>query len=367
MHNQDFNPDWFSKPGDSILSLMHRRAVPAGVLADRLQGNMDTLRGLIAGLHPVDIQIANVISKFLGGTPDFWIRRQENYDKALDRAVSAIGDRERSGLIENVPSPGPSPRGRMSDVTTAREVRVRLAFYNVNGMQAWRARYGQSIDATRFRTSDSFESNDGAVSLWLRAGEVEAELASTQPWNPRQLREELSNIRRLSLIRQPDRLLPKLRKALAAVGVALVIRKAPRGCRASGASRFLNRGKAMLLLSLRHKSDDHFWFTLFHELGHLLLHGDQTFIDEDGMTEDKLEAEANEFARRCIIPASLEQDFEDLLASRDAVLRFSVSLGVAPGVVVGQMQHKGILGYKRLNFLKRHFEWEDVNRALSIP
>jgi len=365
MHNQDFKPDWFSKPGDSILSLMHRRAVPATVLADRLGGEREILRGLVSGLRPIDERIAKIISETLGGTPRFWLQRQENYDQALDRAVSAIGPDERDGLLKKVPSPSPATRGRPSGSNVAREIRVRLAFYNVNGIQAWKTRYGQCIDATRFRTSDSFESEDGAVSLWLRAGELEAEIISTAPWDPAKLREGISSIRRLSLIRQPTRVLPKLRKALATVGVALVVHKAPRGCRASGASRFLSRDKAMLLLSMRHKSDDHFWFTLFHELGHLLLHGDQTFIDEEGMPEDKFEAEANEFARRCIVPGDMERAFGQLPANRDSVIRFSVSLGVAPGLVVGQLQHRGIIGYERLNFLKRYYKWNDVEEALA--
>lgn len=367
MHNQDFHPDWFSKPGDSILSLMHRRAVPAVTLADSLDGNMATLRGLVAGLQPIDSRIAQAISRVLGGTADFWIRRQENYDKALDRAVEAIAETEGTGLIEKVLSPGPAPRGRVSTAAKAKEIRVRLAFYNVNGMQAWQARYGKDIDTTRFRTSGSFASDEGAVSLWLRSGELEADLISAKPWNPKQLEQDLPKLRRLSLIRHPDRMLPKLREALADVGVALVVQKAPRGCRASGASRFLSRAKAMLLMSLRHRSDDHFWFTLFHELGHLLLHGDRTFIDEEGMPEDELEKQANEFARRCIVPVSSERRFELLPASREAILRFSVSVGVAPGVIVGQMQHKGVVGYEKLNFLKRQYKWDEVNAALSNP
>lgn len=365
MHSQDFKPDWFSKPGDSILSLMRRRAVSATELADRLDGEMEVLRGLVSGLHPIDEHIAKVISETLGGSPRFWLQRQEDYDKALDRAVNAIGADERAGLLKKVVSPCPAPRGRRSTSKAVEEVRIRLAFYNVNGIQAWNARYGQCIDATRFRTSDSFASNEGALSLWLRAGELEAEVVSTKPWNPEKLSEHLSSIRRLSLIRQPVRVLPKLRQALANVGIALVILKAPPGCRASGASRFLGRDKAMLLLSMRHKSDDHFWFTLFHELGHLLLHGDQTFIDEEGMPEDRFEVEANEFARNCIVPEAMEGKFKQVPANREAVLRFSVSLGVAAGLVVGQMQHRGMIGYEKLNFLKRYYKWEDIDKGLS--
>ena len=85
------------------------------------------------------------------------------------------------------------------------------------------------------------------------------------------------------------------------------------------------------------------------------------------MPEDELEKQANEFERRCIVPVSSERRFELLPASREAILRFSVSVGVAPGVIVGQMQHKGVVGYEKLNFLKRQYKWDEVNAALSNP
>lgn len=362
---EDLAPDWFSTPGDSILSLLRRRNIPAIALAGQLDGNMSTLRAVLAGTYPIDAQVARAISSVLGGTVEFWVRRQLNYDIALDRAVEAIDEKEAAGLLAYVATPSRKPLGKISDKNRKREVRQRLAFYNVNGLRAWEAHYGAAISATRFRTSGTFNSDEGAVSLWLREGEIEAQLVSTRPWDPLQLRKILSDISRLSMIRHPTRMLPKLRQLLASVGVAVVILKAPPGCRASGASRFLDREKAMILLSLRHKTDDHFWFTLFHELAHLLLHGERTFIDEEGMILDEAEKEANDFARDCIIPPWRKNDFARLLGTRDAILRFSVSIGVGPGLVIGQMQHRGMVGYDRLNFLKRRFRWSDVQAVLD--
>ncbi len=89
--------------------------------------------------------------------------------------------------------------------------------------------------------------------------------------------------------------------------------------------------KAMILLSFRGLSDDKFWFTVFHEIGHLIMHGTQTFVDDDMDELNDTEREANEFASRCIIPESRELEFEGLEPEMDAVIRFSVSAGVSPG------------------------------------
>ena len=121
----------------------------------------------------------------------------------------------------------------------------------------------------------------------------------------------------------------------------------------------------MILLSFRFRADDQFWFTLFHELGHLLLHGAAAFVDDEETYEDDREREANEFASNCIIPRTRQAEFARLKPSRDAILRFSVSAGIAPGLTVGQMQYRKVIGHERLNSLKRHWTWTDIESTLS--
>jgi hypothetical protein len=91
----------------------------------------------------------------------------------------------------------------------------------------------------------------------------------------------------------------------------------------------------MLLVSFRYRADDQFWFTVFHEIGHLLLHQAQTFVDDSNTPEDRSEQEANDFAKSVIIPIDRAAEFEDMAENRESILRFSVSIGVAPGLTVG--------------------------------
>ena len=121
----------------------------------------------------------------------------------------------------------------------------------------------------------------------------------------------------------------------------------------------------MILLSFRYRTDDQFWFTVFHEIGHLLLHGAETFVDDESTPETDREREANDFARSCIIPEGRRAEFDALPADRNAVLRFSVSIGVSPGLTVGQMQHSQMIGHNSLNSLKRRWTWDDIEPALA--
>jgi hypothetical protein len=243
--------------------------------------------------------------------------------------------------------------------STSEQVNACLEFFGVPDEAAWQSAYGIAAEMTAFRTSRTFDSRPGAVAAWLRKGELAARHVHCRPWSRDFFLAALSRVRSLTRQKDPRRFLPALTQACADCGVAVVVLRAPSGCRASGATRFLSREKALLLLSFRFLSDDHFWFTFFHEAAHLILHGDEAlFIEADEMLDSIQEDEANRFAEEILIPKELKPELTNLpLTSRD-VIRFSVRAGVAPGIVVGQLQHQGRLARNRLNGLKRRFRWD---------
>jgi Zn-dependent peptidase ImmA (M78 family)/plasmid maintenance system antidote protein VapI len=342
---------------------MHRRGVSADDLAGHLDGGLDEVRGLLDGSNRIDDRSSAVLSELLGGSQGFWLRRQENFENALARALHSVAE-HAGDWLDHVPMPRAKGRRPTSASAVLEEVRRRMLFYSVPTLASWEQRYGRICTDTHFRRSMSFVPQDSAVLLWLRRGELEADIVHTRSWSPDQLRERLDQIRKLTRISHPSRFLPKLRSLCAEAGVAVVVVRTPKGCHASGATRLVSPDKAMMLLSFRHRADDQFWFTVFHEIGHLLLHGAETFVDGDETPDDDFEKEANDFARQCIIPQDREEDFCGLKADRKTITRFSVSLGIAPGLTVGQMQHLGKIEHSQMNFLKRRWTWEDIEHAV---
>ncbi len=358
---EDINTaDWFSKPGDSIRAVMNRREVSADQIARQLEGGLATLRSLLDGSRQIDTAVADRLSAVLGASPSFWLKRQENFEKAVDRAVKAVAPEEAHDFIASVPTPGAKPRGKMNDERRFDEIRKRLVYFSVPNPKSWQEHYGRLVGRTDFRSTNAFTAKEEAVLLWLRRGELESDLVKTRQWNAGNLIDRLQAIKTLSMLKMPDQFLPKLRELLAEAGVALAVVRAPDGCRASGATRLVSPDKAMILMSFRHRSDDHFWFTLFHEIGHLVLHHAQTFVDVDDMVEDDREDEANAYARSCIVPNERREEFESLDEDRDRVLRFSVRLKIAPGLTVGQMQKRKMISPQSLNYLKRRWTWEQI-------
>ncbi|WP_050627364.1 ImmA/IrrE family metallo-endopeptidase [Bradyrhizobium viridifuturi] len=367
MPEASFQPDWFSKPGDTLLSLMEERALTSETLAKLLGCDTATIHGLLSGSVAVDEHLATGLSRYVGATPSFWRARQVKYFEALSRAANAIPRERGSDWIKLFPHRDMAQYGWVGRHTKQDElIRAYLAYFGVSTPQEWSDRYEQSMKETAFRTSPSFTSKVGAISAWLRRGEIEAAAISCASWQPDLLRKLLPEIRILTKAKSPDYFLPRVRKMCADAGVAVVFVRAPAGCRASGATRFISRNKAMVVLSFRYLSDDHFWFTFFHELGHLLLHkSSMTFVDGEPGISGELEAEANAFAADVLIPPSRRDELTDLSAKSERIIRYAYSIGVSAGIVVGQMQHRNLLSPKKMNYLKRRFKWDEIGAALG--
>jgi len=156
---------------------------------------------------------------------------------------------------------------------------------------------------------------------------------------------------------------PQLQALAGAAGVAVVFVPAPPGCRVSGATQWLSPDRALIALSLRHKSNDHLWFTLFHEAGHILMHGKKaTFVDGLDGVDEAHEAEADCFAADQLIPPAEALKLQGLRSEQE-VKAAATGLGIAPGIVVGRMQHEGWLPRTHLNGLEVSYHWpEDVRK-----
>ena len=110
---------------------------------------------------------------------------------------------------------------------------------------------------------------------------------------------------------------------------------------------------------MRHKSDDHLWFSLFHEAAHLLLHSKRNvFVDGTKGNGNDLEDEANAWAADFLVPRNAWQRFVAAGDYREeSIRRLSDTQGIAPGIVVGRLQHERLLPWNQLNALKVRLQW----------
>ncbi|HEV7667029.1 MAG TPA: helix-turn-helix domain-containing protein [Thermoanaerobaculia bacterium] len=361
IESRTFNPDWISPPGDTIEDLLEERNWTQAELAKRTGFTPKHVNELVKGKATLTPDAARRLSSVLGAPVEFWLVREAKYQAALERQRREDIEPDEKAWLEQLPV---SFMIRVGWIESHRRLHERFAaclqFFGVASVAAWQERYARPLAA--FRASGKHPKKLGAVAAWLRRGELETTAVRSEPFDKEEFRRALGDLRGLTREADPKVFVPQLVASCAAHGVAVALVPAPGGCPVSGATQWLSPEKAMLLLSLRHKTNDHLWFTFFHEAGHLILHGKKILRVEglEGL-DDAAEDEANRFAGDMLIPEEAAKRLAALRAAKgfsEATVRsFAAEVGVAPGIVVGRLQNSGSVPWSHFNRLKARYAW----------
>lgn len=354
---------WISPPGETIEDLLDEKGWTKTEFAKRLGYSTKHVSELLAGKVPLTDDVAMALSSVLGSTASFWLEREARYREALKRQEAFDELENDAGWLDELPTPWLIKEELVQKYRHGgQQVSEVLRYFGVASVEAWRECY--ATPGAVFRTSPAFGRQAGAVAAWIRRAELAAEEIKTGPWDPVGFRQCLQELRALTRVTSPEEFIPALTGACASHGVAVVFVPTPPKCPASGLTMW-RRGKALLVLSLRHKANDQLWFTFFHEAGHLLLHSKKMLFLEgmDGLDEE-LERQADDFARDILIPGKFSGELESL-RSASSVQRFAEKIGVHPGIVVGRLQRDGRIKWSQHNDLKQRYDWGAKGMVLA--
>ncbi len=353
----EFIPAWASPPGETVRQLAAKKNLPSNDLAQALGVPPEDLPQLFNGKLSITPARAKGLTGVVGASVRFWLAREAQYR----RDVQALEDDSRR-WVASLPIADMARYGWLKTATSAGDKLLRaLEFFEVTTVDEWRdAWLSDRAGLTAYRTSPVFTAQSASVAAWLRQGELAAAELSVGAWSRARFERLLPSLKPLTRVREPVEFISQLQEQCADCGVAVVVVRAPKGCPASGATRVKN-GKAILQLSVRYLRDDSFWFTFFHEAGHLVLHEDRLFLEWSDKREldSREEAEANQFAGHVLIPQSEEAALRALPHEYRSIMRFAKHLSISPGIVVGQLQHRGLVRQDKLNFLKKRYSWAD--------
>ena len=356
--NTTFEPNFAVPPGATLAETLDTLGMTQAELAERMGRPLKTINEIVAGKAAITSDTALQLEKVLGVPASFWTNHERIYRDTLARHRETDELEQQLGWLSTMPV---REMVRARWIVAAKEpvaqLRIVLSFFGVAGVEEWRSLW-ESPDAI-FRKSPAFAANRPATAAWLRQGEIEAQKMDCAPFDESRFTKALGQLRSLTT-KDPEEFVPALHELCASAGVAVTIVPPLPGVRAYGATRWLHSTKALVQLSLRGKTDDHLWFTFFHEAGHVLKHGKRAVFVEDGdpktAARDPREAEADEYACDLLIPpAEYERFCADADFSTAAMRKFAGQLGIAPGVVAGRLQHERRVPFSRGNQLKRRF------------
>lgn len=352
-------PDFVSPPGETLQELLDSKGMSQAELAERTGRPKKTINEIVKGKVAITPETAIQFELVLGVPAAFWNTREQQYRESLARQEEYANLVQFTGWADRFPCAAMEKRGWLAPrKAKAERVEELLAFFGVASPDAWNGVWRGA--APSFKQSRAFKPSFEALAAWLRKGELEASEVDAAPFDSNRFEQWLPHAR--SLTRQTD-FARTLVDSCAACGVIVVFVPELPGTHVWGATRWVSASRALIHFSLRYRTDDHFWFTFFHECGHVLKHGKRdVFVEGDEVVhDDQKEAEANEFARNQLIPESALKGFlRKRVFTSTTIRQFAFHIGVAPGIVVGRLQHDLLLSRNECNELKRELHWPEV-------
>jgi addiction module HigA family antidote len=351
-------------PGASLQEAIDNLGITQAELALRTGLSRKTVNQIIRGQEPITCDTAERLERVTGVPASLWNNMEAIYRGRLTRLKESERLAGDASWLKGFPMRELVERGAIEEQPDAVGwVRAALTFFGVNSAEEWRALWASPQAA--FRKSPAFEHNPKAVATWLRLGEREARARACPPYDKEKFRQALQQVRALT-IEHPSVYVPRIKDVCSAAGVAIVFVREIQGAPVSGAAYWLSPEKAIIQMTLRGKCDDRFWFTFFHEAGHILKHGKkEKFIDDDSQDNPR-EAEANRFAEDFLIPPEQAKVLTGL-KTRQQIVNFAQAIGIAPGIVLGRLQNMKLLAHNtKDNDLKKRLKWVDGLSADSV-
>jgi plasmid maintenance system antidote protein VapI len=345
-----YNPDTVPPPGYTINENIERFGWSKEEFASRLGRSRNYVHDLIAGRARIDEGAAASLARVVGASAEFWLRLEASYRAWL---VTAQGDHfvtQDRRWLRSFPVAEMQRLGWIdTGLDEAQRAEAVLRFFAVASPDRIAEHY--MAHGMAMRTSPAGHNDPAALACWIRQGERLALAVDCADYDAKALRAALPALRECS--RRPavewrERIIDVCRTA----GVALVFVPELPGIKASGAARWID-GRPIIQLSQRHRTNDQLWFSLFHELGHILHHGRKlTFVDGPEVAESREEREADTFAVSALAdPAALRRLIPEAGSLTPADVRAAAAeLGIHPGVL-------GRIGLRRLNTLKERLNW----------
>lgn len=357
--NEELLSDWPIPPGEFLLEVIEDLGISQVELAKRMGRPKQMVNEIIKGTKEITPETALQIADVVGVPAHIWIGLESDYRLILAKQEDAMREEKEKEFVVFFPYLELSKLGLVKVSRTALEkVQELKTFFAVASLSNIR---GVKEYAPAFRKVEKAEVSEEALASWLRAGHILANKQEVAEFSKQALLDALPLIRKASLEIDPNRAIETAQKLLSECGVSLVVIPHFPKTFVSGATFTIHKDRPVIMMSNRGSWADIFWFSLFHEIGHIVLHGKkETFLESEKVeTRSSQEVEADEFAQKQLIPLSEYRNFvKSRSFSEDSIARFARAVGVHPGIVTGRLQHDKKLTHFQ-HYHRVRYKWSD--------
>lgn len=358
----NYQSDLAIHPGEFLEEVLEDIGMSQAELSKRVGRPQQAINEIIKGKKSIISATALELEDVLKIPAHIWIGLESEYQIVKAREQEVVQMEEETALLPNFPYLDLAKMGLVKTTRIAIEkVEELKRFFSVAKLeQIAQVRAYQPA----FRVSDHKTVSHEAIATWLQAAHLEAEEVQTEQFNQKLLKSSLESIKNAMNLENVNEAINEVEATLAQCGVALVLLPHFKGTKVHGATFWANSNeKAVIAMSLRGSFSDIFWFGLFHEIGHILLHNKREVFLEDGCDDPKLkkqEDEADEFAKNFLIP---QKDFDSFVEEKDFtktnILDFSKKLNIKPSILVGRLMYEEYVKFNNysLHGLRDRYKW----------
>ena len=364
------------KPGEILQEELDARGWSQADFADILGRPVQAVNEIIAGKKAITPDTAVALSKALGTSPEYWLNLESAYRlDLLDKRDGDGGEIERRSRLYSAAPVSELRKRRWINVPNPRDL-DRLEeevcrFLNVDSLDE------QPPLAFAARKGPRNQPHSPSQLAWACRVKQLASKMKAATYSEPKLEAAVKNLPKLSVSNKETRKLPLL---LGELGIRFVILEHLPRTRIDGAALWLDAKKPVVALTLRYDRVDWFWFTLMHELAHILA-GDakkEALLDDSLVGRDAspaenkvdVEASADKTASEWLLPSKALKAFVENTApfiSRKEVLSFSQEMNIHPAIIVGRLQHLGVVPWTHhrnlLDKIRHVFAGQVMERA----
>ncbi|MDB5189897.1 MAG: addiction module antidote protein HigA family [Parcubacteria group bacterium] len=357
-----YKPNIPVPPGETLLEILQFLKMSQKELAERMGRPLKLINEIIKAKAAITTETALQLERVLGKEAAFWLQLEAGYQEALARQAEKEQLGSEIAKAEAYPYNEMVKNGWIENAATSfNRTQNILSFFAVNSiLNIFEKRL---LEPVAYKVSTRKKVDNHALEAWLRKGTIDAQQMEVSTFNKLGLEQKVPLLRNLIVQKDPNIIVREITRHLSEVGVSFVMTKGLTNVPVNGAARWLGGDKALIQLSLYGKMADKFWFSLFHEIAHILYHGKRfASIDLEGdkAGSSVIETEADEYSRNVLIPLDKYQKF--LLKNEftdSAIKAFAQSVKVEPGIVVGRLQYEEIIPYSKGNHLKTSYSFKD--------
>ncbi len=345
-------------PGKFLVSVLKEEGLTQKNLSERTGLSEKHISQIINGEVSLSVETALLLENVLPRTAYFWIDLEKRYQEEKARLNRCDLIKKETGLLSKFPYRDLARRGLVSNTNNNEEKVSNLwKFFGVSSLLLIK-----NMEAVVYRKKQGILGKEELISSWLRCGEITFKKEKLPEYSRSGLKGVLTDLKFLSRSK-PKNFLVQVKKCLNQVGVAIVYVPHFAGTGVSGAMRWIDNHPA-IQLSIYYRWADIFWFNLFHEIGHVLLHGKKEVFFEyennNQIVTDSQEKEVDLFAANKLISKKEYAKLIKKQLNQKEIKKFAQNLGIHPGIVVGRLCHDKKIEWGDFSDLRVKIENKDL-------